>query len=135
MFCFCAQSRRLARALTARYDAALAPAGLTATQFETLAMLQGMGPSAGRALAEGLALDKTTLSRNVRPLIDAGLLAARPNEDDARQTIYAITAAGARRLAKAMPLWQVAHDESLAMLGDTASSSRKALQRMVQALH
>jgi DNA-binding MarR family transcriptional regulator len=134
MFCYCAESRRLARVLTARYDAALAPAGLTAAQFETLSLLQAVGASTGRALAERLLLSKTTLSRNVRPLIDAGLISAQQSGEDARQTLYAITANGTRRLTKALPLWQAAHDGSLASLGDSAGTSQKALQRMVLAL-
>lgn len=134
MFCYCAASRRLARSLTARYDAALAPCGLTSAQFETLSLLKGMGPSSGRALAERMALDKTTLSRNLKPLIAARLIASQPGEADARQVIYALTVKGTQRQAKAMPLWQAAHDDSLTRLGSTAATSQRALQRMVQAM-
>ncbi len=134
MFCFCAHSRHLARTLTARYDAALAPANLTAAQFETLSRVRTLGPTTGRALAEKLALDKTTLSRNLRPLIDARLLAAHPGKDDARQIFYAVTAKGTQRLAKAMPLWQGAHQQSLAMLGSQAASAERALKQMTQTL-
>ena len=134
MFCYCAASRRLARTLTASYDAALAPAALTAAQFETLSVVQAVGAVTGRELAERLALSKTTLSRNVKPLIDAGVLNARPGEDDARQTIYSLSPKGTQRLAKAMPLWQAAHDGSLALLGDSAAASQRALQRMVRSL-
>jgi DNA-binding MarR family transcriptional regulator len=134
MFCYCAQSRRLARVLTARYDAALAPADLTAGQFETLSLLQAVGTSTGRALAERLLLSKATLSRNVKPLIDAGLISARQSGEDARQTLYALAPKGKQRLAKAMPLWQAAHDASLGMLGPSAASSQRVLQQMDRAL-
>jgi DNA-binding MarR family transcriptional regulator len=134
MFCYCATSRRLARTLTARYDATLAPSGLTAAQFETLSVLKVAGPCSGRALAERMMLDKTTLSRNLKQLLEARWIAARPGEQDARQVIYALTAKGTQKLAKAMPLWQTAHDASLAMLEASAVSSQRALQQMVQAL-
>jgi DNA-binding MarR family transcriptional regulator len=134
MFCYCAASRRLARSLTARYDAALAPCGLTAAQFETLSQLQAMGPGTGRALAERLALDKTTLSRNLKPLLEASLVSSQPGENDARQVFYALSPRGRQRLVKAMPLWQVAHDESVSRLGSTAATSQRTLQRMVQAM-
>ncbi len=135
MFCYCAQSRRLARLLTARYDAALSGSGLTAAQFETLSVMQALGESSGRALAERLDLDKTTLSRNLKALIDAKLIAAHRSEEDARQILHKLTAKGAQRLAKAMPLWQQAHDASLGLLGSYAAPAERALQRMAVALH
>ncbi|SEB86528.1 MarR family winged helix-turn-helix transcriptional regulator [Terriglobus roseus] len=134
MFCYCAQARRLARVLTARYDMALAPADLTAAQFETLSLLQAVGTSTGRVLAERLLLSKTTLSRNVKPLIDAGLISARQGDEDARQTLYVLATKGRQRLAKALPLWQAAHNASLEMLGASAAPSQHALQQMTQAL-
>jgi DNA-binding MarR family transcriptional regulator len=129
MFCYCAASRRLSRLLTARYDAALSAAGLTAAQFEALSRLSARGPSNGRVLAQQLALDKTTLSRNLKTLLESGLVEAAPGED-ARTVVYALSTAGRKRLAKAMPLWQGAHDASLAMLGSQAAASQRALERM-----
>jgi DNA-binding MarR family transcriptional regulator len=134
MFCFCAASRRLGRTLTARYDAALAGAGITAAQFETLSVLDTLGPSSGRALAAQLALDKTTLSRNVKPLLAAALIDVHSSEDDGRASIYTLTALGRRKLAKAKPLWQSAHHASLESLGAQAASSQRTLQRMVHTL-
>jgi DNA-binding MarR family transcriptional regulator len=134
MFCFCASARRLARTLTARYDDALADAGLTASQFETLSMLGATGASSGRVLAERLVLDKTTLSRNVRPLLEAGLMEAEPSETDGRTVLYKLSAAGKRTLAKALPLWQAEHDAVMEMLGAQAVGAERSLQRMVQVL-
>lgn len=134
MFCFCAQSRRLARTLTARYDAALSAAGLTAAQFETLSVLSALGPSSGRALAETLALDKTTLSRNLKPLLGSGWIEARRGEDDARNVIYTLSTAGRKKLARAMPLWQQAHKATETMLGSQADASQRTLQRITQAM-
>lgn len=129
MFCYCAASRRLSRSLTARYDAALTTAGLTAAQFETLSTLSVLGPSSGRVLAQQLALDKTTLSRNLKALVESSLVETARGED-ARSVIYMLSNAGRKRLAKAMPLWQGAHDASLAMLGSQAAASQRALERM-----
>jgi len=128
MFCYCAQSRRIARALTARYDAALAKANLTAGQFETLGVLQALNDGSGSALAQRLAVDKTTLSRNLKPLIEAKLVTARRGEQDAREIRYALSAAGQRRLAKAMPLWQAAHAQTETLLGKQAAGMERALQ-------
>lgn len=134
MFCFCAQTRRLARTLTARYDAALAGAGLTAAQFETLSTLAAIGKSSGRTLAAKLAVDKTTLSRNLKPMVAAALVEARSSEEDGRSVLYAVTAPGRRRVAKAMPLWQAAHDATGGMLGAQATDAERVLRNLVQTL-
>jgi DNA-binding MarR family transcriptional regulator len=120
--------------LTARYDAALSPAGLTAAQFETLGVVQALEPCSGRVLAERLAVDKTTLSRNLRSMQDAGWIAATASKGDARQMDYALTAAGRKKLAKAMPLWQQVHNATTERLGSHAVSSQRALERMTAAL-
>lgn len=134
MFCYCAEARRVSRLLTARYDAALAPAGLTAAQFETLGVVTALEPCSGRVLAERLAVDKTTLSRNLRAMQDAGWIASAAAKDDARQMDYALTAAGRKKLAKAMPLWQQVHDATTEQLGAQAASSQRVLERMTAAL-
>ncbi len=134
VFCYCAEARRVSRLLTARYDAALSPAGMTAAQFETLGVLQALEPSSGRALSERLAVDKTTLSRNLRSMQEAGWIAAVASKDDARQMDYALTTAGRKKLAKAMPLWQQAHDATTEQLGTHAAPSQRALERLTAAL-
>lgn len=134
MFCYCAEARRVSRLLTAKYDAALAPAELTSAQFETLNVLQAMERCSGRVLAQKLAVDKTTLSRNLRGMIEAGLVLARGAREDARQMDYSLTAAGRRKLAKAQPLWLAVHEETSQELGSHAAFTQKVLQRMTAAL-
>lgn len=131
MFCYCASSRRIARTLTARYDAALAPAGLTAAQFETLNVLNALGAASGRKLVDTLAVDKTTLSRNLQSMVAAKFVLAKQDGNDTRQQQYSLAAEGRKKLAKAMPLWQAIHDETEALF---TSSARPSLQRMVAAL-
>lgn len=134
MFCYCAEARRVSRLLTAKYDAALASMELTSNQFETLSVLHAMERCSGRVLAQKLAVDKTTLSRNLRGMIEAGLIVAKDSPEDARQMDYSLTTVGRRKLAKAQPLWQVVHEEISQQLGSQAASTQKVLQRMNAAL-
>jgi len=134
VFCYCAEARRVSRLLTAKYDAALAPAELTSAQFETLSVLHAMERCSGRVLAQKLMVDKTTLSRNLCGMIKTGLVAAKDSPDDARQAAYSLTSAGRRTLAKAQPLWQAVHDEISLQLGSHAASTQKVLQRMTAVL-
>lgn len=131
MFCYCATSRRIARTLSARYDAALAPAGLTAAQFETLSTLAALQTATGRTLVDALAVDKTTLSRNLQNLIAAKFVVAKQDRTDTRQQQYTLAAEGKKKLAKAMPLWQAIHNETESIF---TASAKPSLQRMAAAL-
>ena len=134
MFCYCAESRRAARLLTARYDARLSAVGLSSAQYELLQVIASAGRLHGRALAEFLVVDPATLSRNLKVLIAAKWVRAQRGKDDARQLLYSLTASGEERLAMARPLWRKAHRATLNDLGTEADSLRDALQRMTALL-
>src|SRR5215216_4690522 len=72
--CACANLRKAARAVTQVFDEALAPSGLRATQFTLLVTSRLMGESTINELAEKMAMDRTTLSRNLKPLLRSALL-------------------------------------------------------------
>lgn len=130
MFCFCAESRRAARLLTARYDQHLAGTGLSAAQFELLSVLQAKKQANGRALADALAVDPTTLSRNLKALCAMKFVHAKRSAEDARQMVYALTAKGLHRLEVAKSAWLAAHRLTLQELGTQAEPVRAALQGM-----
>ena len=134
MFCYCAESRRAARLLTARYDAELAAADVTSAQFELLQVLASAGRLHGRALAEFVAVDPATLSRNLKALIAAKWVRAQRDPQDGRQTVYSLTPSGEDRLAMARPLWQRAHRATMHDLGTQAEPLRQTLHGMTQML-
>jgi DNA-binding MarR family transcriptional regulator len=115
--CACANLRSAARALTQLFDEALARSGLRATQFTLLVTSRLMGESTINELAERMAMDRTTLSRNLKPLVRSGLLEVRPGEDG-RTRLVRITPAGERSLEEAYPLWQQAQQEIVDVLGE-----------------
>lgn len=118
MICLCANTRRAARLLTQRYEEALRPAGLTPAQFELLVTLSYRPGISQSALASHLALDQTTLSRNLKPLLTRNLINHAACTRDRRQTVYTLTPIGAEALQHAMPLWQSAHQQTQHLLGD-----------------
>src|SRR5690349_19240741 len=79
--CVCAQVRRIARKLSAFYDTILSPEGLTITQFSLLASIARAGQLSHMALAEKAGMDRTTLTRNLRPLTRAEWVAATAGTD------------------------------------------------------
>lgn len=117
--CLCFRARRVSRALTRLYDEALRPLGIQATQLTLLnavAMCGEDGAPMGR-VADVLAMDGTTLSRNLRPLEKAGLVRIARLPGDRRVRLAQLTPAGRQRVAEALPLWTQAHQRVVAALG------------------
>ena len=105
--CTCAMARRTARHLTREYDRALKPAGLKLTQYSVLANLVRSGGMSITALAERLAMDRTTMTRNLRPLERTGWIMVRDGPDGRSRSVN-ITGAGKGIYDRAQPLWQAA---------------------------
>jgi DNA-binding MarR family transcriptional regulator len=122
--CLCFRARRVSRALTRLYDEALRPLGIHATQ---LTLLNAIAMSGGRGaamspLSEVLAMDATTLSRNLRPLEKAGLVRLAPLPADRRVRLAFLTSEGERCVADALPLWNRAHERIAVALGPAAAA-------------
>lgn len=114
--CACFGLRKAARAVTLAYDAALEPAGLKATQFSLLAVLATLGAPTLGDLARVMVMERTTLTRNLRPLTRAGAVALTTGRDR-RARHVALTAAGRQRLEAALPLWRRAQLDMVERLG------------------
>lgn len=114
--CTCFLLRKLARRVTQSYDRAVAPAGLTITQYSLLAYLAHEGGLSVAALADRMGMERTTLLRTLQPLLAAGW--ARHGERSPGQSAaLELTAKGRGRLRAARPLWQRAQRELGAALG------------------
>lgn len=104
-FCFCTKLRRTARLITALYDDALAPAGLTAAQFSLMRAISRIDKPTISHVSEATGLDRSTLGRNLRVLERGGFVNLGPGKDE-RTRIVQITEEGHRRIETAIPLWQ-----------------------------
>jgi DNA-binding MarR family transcriptional regulator len=114
--CACFAIRRASRTVTQLYDEVLQPSGLRVTQLTVLVALSLAGPVPMTRLGERLVMDRTTLTRNLRPLQKQGLIAIAPGEDG-RVRVVALTTRGERTLAKALPLWEQAQARVVGRLG------------------
>ncbi|MCC7049347.1 MAG: winged helix-turn-helix transcriptional regulator [Alphaproteobacteria bacterium] len=106
--CLCLHVQRAARAVARRFDEALRPAGLTNQQFSLLMALNRPVPATMRGVATLLAMDRTTLTANLKPLERRGLVKVAVDPADRRGRLLALTAAGRAALAKALPHWRQA---------------------------
>jgi DNA-binding MarR family transcriptional regulator len=127
--CLCLRIQRASRTIGRRFDEALRPVGLNNWQFTLLVMLNRPSPLTVNGLAEELGMDRTTTTKNLRPLERRGLLEIRQDEKDARVRRIVLTASGHGVLAEAVQYWQAANDAVAASLkkGGTLACLRSAL--------
>jgi DNA-binding MarR family transcriptional regulator len=108
--------RKAARAIARIYDESMAPAGLRGTQFSLLIALSMAEEMPVQTLADHLALDRTTLTRNLAPLERDGLIESAPGTDR-RLRLVRLSPRGRRALVKALPLWEEAQRRVVRGLG------------------
>jgi DNA-binding MarR family transcriptional regulator len=107
--CLCLHVQRAARALARHFDEAFRPLGLTHGQFSLMMSLNRPEPPNMRQVSEMLAMDRTTLTANLKPLRRRRLVRVAVDDSDKRGRRLALTAAGRDMLARAVPIWRRAH--------------------------
>ena len=121
--------RQLLRSVARLYDAELAQAGLKGSQFSLLSHVLMLGPIAPHLLAERMGMDASTLSRNLRPLIDKGWVLQGPGANG-RSRVVTITADGTAKHAEARRHWKRAQQA----LNDRLGTARvAALHQLIDA--
>ncbi|MEM9487059.1 MAG: MarR family winged helix-turn-helix transcriptional regulator [Cyanobacteria bacterium P01_F01_bin.116] len=110
--------RKVSRVVTQHFDEILRPSGLLITQFTVLVALAKVRAIAITKLAEILMMDRTTLTRNLKPMQREGWLEIEPGQDK-RTRIVSLSPAGEVALAKALPLWRQAQMNVVELLGES----------------
>ena len=114
--CTCANLRKASRIVTQAYDNALHPAGLKATQFTLLATLDQWEALPLTKLAQAMVMDRTTLTRNLKPLVSKGFVRIDQDKDQRVRRI-SLTEMGKDTFQAALPLWQTAQSRLVSALG------------------
>jgi DNA-binding MarR family transcriptional regulator len=108
--------RRATRVVTRLFDEALLPCGLRATQLNVLIVVwRAEGATMGR-MARLLAMDRTTLGRNLHVLEQRGLVAIG-SDRDRRERLISLTPEGRTALEAALPLWEKVQASVVTALG------------------
>ena len=115
--CLCLHVQRAARAVARRFDEALRPLALTNGQFSLLMSLNRPEPPSIGSVAHLLAMDRTTLTANLKPLERRGLVTVTVDRADKRSRRMALTSAGRSLLAAAVPIWKRTHAAIDRLLG------------------
>ena len=115
--CVCLRLRKASRLVTRSYDDVLRPVGLRSTQLPILVALSLTHSAPMSVLADQLVMDRTTLTRNLRPLEERGLLEIVAGEDKRTREVK-LTIQGREAVAKAIPLWDKAQGYAVEALGE-----------------
>jgi DNA-binding MarR family transcriptional regulator len=107
--CLCMHVQRAARALARRFDEAFRPLRLTNGQFSLLMSLNRPEPAPMGRVAKFLAMDRTTLTAALKPLVRRKLIRIIPDPKDARARRVQLTPSGKKLLARALPIWRAHH--------------------------
>jgi DNA-binding MarR family transcriptional regulator len=107
--CACFNLRKASRVITQHFDEILKPSGLLITQFTILVAIAMAGSGTINELAERLVMDRTTLTRNLKPMEREGWLKSEPGHDQ-RTRVISLTPNGETALAQALPLWKQAQN-------------------------
>ena len=124
--CLCLHLQRAARAVGRRFDQALRPFGLTNGQFSLLMSLNRPAPPTLGSVAALLAMDRTTLTANLKPLQRRGLVSVSADPADGRRQLLRLTEAGRAALADAVPVWRDTHAAIEALAGGAGVEALRA---------
>ena len=108
--------RQLMRRVAQRYDAEVGKTGLKTTQYSLLSHVLKLAPVRPGDLARAMSIDASTLTRNLRPLIDAGWLTLDAGADG-RSRLVNITPAGREKRQEAQRRWRIAQEDINQTLG------------------
>jgi len=126
--CLCLHAQRAARALARHFDEALRPCGLTSGQFSLLVVLNRPDPVGMGPVANFLAMDRSTLTANLKPLERDGLVAVAIDPQDRRGRKLSLTPQGRKTLRAAMSIWKSEHEALEKEIGADADMLRAGLR-------
>jgi DNA-binding MarR family transcriptional regulator len=124
--CLCLHLQRAARAIARRFDDALRPHGLTNGQFSLLMALNRPHLPCIGEIASLLAMDRTTLTANLKPLERRGLIEIIVDSEDRRSRRLKLSDDGRNVLVSALQVWRDTHDEIDKLLGETRTDRIRA---------
>ena len=128
--CLCLHAQRAARALSRRFDEAFRPFGITSGQFSLLNSLNRPAPPTIGQVADTLAMDRSTVTANLKPLERLGAVITTVDPQDRRGRRVALTGAGRALLAQTTPIWVAEHARVEAELVGGGDGLRAGLRQL-----
>jgi DNA-binding MarR family transcriptional regulator len=124
--------QRASRVVSGLYNAHLRPSGITVAQFSLLRSIDALAPVGMVRLAGAMAMDRTSVTRIIEPLLERGLIRGAA-ADDRRVRNIELTPRGRAAIVRARRQWDKAQRELLEVLGRPQwLAMRKALRTTVK---
>lgn len=131
--CYCLKIRRANADLISFYDHSLAESGITIQQYSLLLNISKAEKGTLRELADMAELDRSTLARNIKPLLSKKLVYdAKP--EGARDSKLTLTDDGKKTLQLAQTLWEKAQKNISQSLGEVGIKELDKLLKTLEAL-
>jgi DNA-binding MarR family transcriptional regulator len=121
--CLVTRTRQISRVLTAIYDEELRPFDIASPQFTLLVLIMEFGPLSRSDLGRRNHHDRSTLTRNLQPLISQGWVVEGAPGDDGRSRPLSLTEQGKELLHRAASAWSVAQTKAKALLGEVGANA------------
>lgn len=125
-------ARLLSRVISRVYDDSFAEAGLKVSQFSLLSAIANQEDTRPAELAKSLAMDESTLSRNVARMCARGWLHLEPGNDDRRSHQITVTEKGMALLRKSYPAWQKAQTQVAERIGPEGIRALKSIVKRLR---
>ena len=130
--CLCLATQRAARALSRRFDEVFRTLGISSGQFSLMMALSRPSPWRIGDLANMLAMDRTTITANLKPLERDGLVTSKSDANDKRSRNVTLTPAGRKLLARALPIWKATHRQVDKLLAHDPAALRADLAALAR---
>ncbi|PRY04096.1 MarR family winged helix-turn-helix transcriptional regulator [Paraburkholderia sp. BL25I1N1] len=121
--CLLTRTRQISRVLTAIYDEALRPFGINASQFSLLVLIGELGPISRADLGRKNHHDRSTLTRNLQPLISQEWVFEDAPESNGRSRPLALTGQGKTLLRNAASAWSSAQARARSLVGEVGADA------------
>jgi DNA-binding MarR family transcriptional regulator len=116
--CLAVRARAASRWISALYEKHLAAHGVSVSQVNLLVAVGALGRTRPSRLGGRLSMERSTVSRNLKALLDAGWLRAE-GTDAGRVRTVELTPAGRARVVALLPAWRKAQAEAAQALGES----------------
>jgi DNA-binding MarR family transcriptional regulator len=121
--CLLTRTRQISRVLTAIYDEELRPFGINSPQFSLLVLIMELGPLSRSDLGRRNHHDRSTLTRNLQPLISQGWVSEGVPRGDGRSRPLSLTEQGEALLHCGASAWSAAQTKAKALLGEVGADA------------
>ncbi|MFZ6649355.1 MarR family winged helix-turn-helix transcriptional regulator [Undibacterium sp. TJN25] len=121
--CLATRTRRISRVVTGIYDEELRPFGINSSQFTLLVVISRLGPVSRSEIGRNNHQERSTLTRNLQPILAEGWAEEIPHAASGRSRPIAVTPAGRLLLNNAAPAWRAAQARAKKMFGDIGAAA------------